>query len=102
MKKINEFLQTILIITLIAFPLYNAYISLKNTHEEKEWLVVNKKVIETANKCYLERKCTTNTVTVEYLINSDYLVNVVNPITKEVINPSSYVNLDTQEFIIVS
>jgi len=102
MGKINDFLQGILILLIIGFPLYNAYISIKEDREDKLWLVLNKKVIEKANLCSLEEKCTTDTVTIEYLIQEEYLISVVNPITKEVINPSSYVDLTKNEFIIVS
>ena len=63
---------------------------------------LNKKVVEKANDCHLDKKCTNKTVTLEYLIQNNYLTTITDPTTKEVINPSSYVNLDTNEFIILN
>ena len=81
---------------------YKAGMAVKKSHEDKMWLVLNKKVTEKAHQCYIEGKCTNKTVTISYLISNEYLITVVNPVTKEDINTSSYVDLDTNEFVILN
>ena len=73
----------------------------KKEYNDNLWLVTNKKVIEAANRCRNEDKCFDNKVTINTLKENGYLDLVVNPITKEVINPESYVDLDSNTFVIV-
>ena len=49
---------------------------MKKNHEDKMWLVLNKKVTEKAHQCYIDGKCTNKTVTISYLIANEYLINV--------------------------
>ena len=81
---------------------YKAGIAVKKSHEDKMWLVLNKKVTEKAHQCYIDGKCTNKTVTISYLISNEYLITVVNPVTKKDINTASYVDLDTNEFVILN
>lgn len=101
MAKISKFLSFLLIVLMILLVGYKAGMVVKKNHEDKMWLVLDKKVTEKAHQCYIDGKCTNKTVTISYLIANEYLINVVNPVTKEVINTSSYVNLDTNEFVIL-
>lgn len=102
MAKLSRIISFLLIIIMISLVGFKSYIKLQKEHEDKMWLVLNKKVMEKATQCYIDGKCTNKTVTVDYLINNEYLINVTNPVTKEAINPASYVNLDTKEFIILN
>ena len=81
---------------------YKSYEAIKSDRETKLWLVLNKKVVEKAHDCYLDKKCTNKTVTLDYLIQYNYLEIVTNPVTKEVINKNSYVNLDSNEFVVLN
>ena len=81
---------------------YKAGMAVKKSHEDKMWLVLNKKVTEKAHQCYIDGKCTNKTVTISYLISNEYLITVVNPVTKKDINTASYVDLDTNEFVILN
>ena len=81
---------------------YKSYEAIKSDRETKLWLVLNKKVVEKAHDCVLDNKCTNQTATLDYLIQNGYLNTVTNPVTKEVINTSSYVNLETNEFVILN
>jgi len=98
MKKINLILGFLAIILLIVPAVYFTY---KN-HQDNLWKVVNLHVVEQANRCLNENKCSGNKITINELNNKGYLEVVSNPITKEVINGSSYVDIKTQKFIVIS
>ena len=99
METASKIISFILILLMIGLVGYKSYTAIENSRNAKLWLVLNKKVVEKANDCHLDKKCTNKTVTLEYLIQNNYLTTITDPTTKEVINPSSYVNLDTNEFI---
>lgn len=96
-KNLNIILLTIVIL-LVIVP---SFIKVKQEHNKKLWDVTNKEVIEAAQKCRNESGCLENKVTIDYLINKGYLNNVVNPLTKEIINKNSYYDYETKEFIII-
>lgn len=96
-KTINIILITFIIILIIIPSIY--YV--KKSHNDELWLVVNKEVIEAANKCRNENVCNDNIVTLKFLIDNGYLDKEYDPITKEAISTSSYVDFNTNEFKIV-
>lgn len=98
MLKIVNIILFIVAILLVVIPTF--YV-VKKEYNDNLWLVTNKKVIETANRCRNEDKCLDNKVTINILKENGYLDLVVNPITKEVLNPESYVDLDSNTFVIV-
>lgn len=102
MVKLSKIIPYLLIMLMLSILGYKSYSVVKEEHQAKMWLVLNKKVVLKANQCYLDGKCTNKTVTISYLIDNEYLINVINPDTNEPINTSSYVNLDTKEFIILN
>ena len=71
----------IIIGILLIFLLIGAYKTLNN-HHNKEYLVVNKKILEAAKKCYKEDVCENN-ITLKYLYDNKYLSVQIDPITKE-------------------
>lgn|SRR5574344_2879939 len=97
-KTINIVL-VIIIILLIIVPSCMYVIS---SHNDSLWLVVNKEVVEAANKCKNENKCLDNSVTLKYLIDNNYIDKVYDPVTKEIISDNSYVDFSTNEFKVVS
>lgn len=97
LKKIN-ILLFIVAILLIVIP---TFYEVKKEYNANLWLVTNKKVIEAANRCRNEDKCLESKVTITTLKENGYLDLVVNPITKEVINSESYVDLDSNTFVMV-
>ena len=98
MLKIVNIILFIIAILLIVLPTF--YV-VKKEYNDNLWLVTNKKVIEAANRCRNEDKCLESKVTITTLKENGYLDLVVNPITKEVINPESYVDLDSNTFVMV-
>ena len=97
LKKIN-ILLFIIAILLIVIP---TFYEVKKEYNEKLWYVLDKKVLEAANKCRNENKCLEDKVLISTLIYNGYLTEVVNPITKEIISTNSYVDYNTNTFVIV-
>ncbi len=97
-KNINLIL-ILIIISLVIFP---TLFYVKKEHNANLWKVVNKRVVEAADRFKNGSGCKENTVTVGYLIERGYLDTVVNPITKEIISNDSYVDYSSNEFIIVN
>ena len=102
METLSKIVSTILILAMASLIGYKSYTAIKKESDSKLWLVLYKKVVEKAHDCYLDKKCTNKTVTLDYLIQNNYLETITNPVTKEVINTNSYVNLDSNEFVILN
>lgn len=97
MKRINMFLFIIVLLLLI-IP---SFIYVSTEHNKAMWNVINKKVVESAILCKEKKECTTNNITLEELINKKYIDKIYNPVNKELINSSSYVDMNTLEFKVV-
>ncbi len=97
-KTINILLIIIIILLIIIPTIW--YVN--KVHNDDLWLVVNKEVVEAADKCKNNNECNDSTVTLDYLISKNYIVKIYDPITKEAINGTSYVDYATNEFKIVS
>ena len=97
-KTINILLIFIIFIIIVIPTIW--YVN--KVHNDDLWLVVNKEVIEAANKCKNENVCKENKVTLAFLVSNNYIAKLYDPITKEAINDASYVDFDTNEFKIVS
>lgn len=98
----NKNLIYLLIIIFLLLIIIPSYLYVKKTHYDNLWLVINKEVIEAANQCRIEEKCPDDTVTLEYLINNNYLDKIYDPITRELININSYVDFSNNTFNIVN
>ena len=99
-KKSNYKLNIILIIIAILF-IVPSVVFIINNHYHNLYLVIEKKVVEEANNCFNDGNCENNTITLNELIEKNYLDKIYDPKTKELINLDSYVNLETGEFKIV-
>ncbi len=102
MENFSKIISSILILIMAGLVGYKSYMAIKNERETKLWLVLNKKVVEKAHDCVLDKKCTNKSATLDYLVQNGYLNTITNPVTKEIINSSSYVNLETNEFVILN
>jgi hypothetical protein len=103
MEKMNLNSKINIALIFIAFLLFlvpSVFFLLKQ-HYDSMYLVVEKKVIEAAQNCHAEDKCLSSTITLEELINKGYIDKVYDPISKELINTKSYINLDNNEFKVV-
>ena len=100
-KKMNKILSVILGIVIILLLVVPPFIYVKKKHYDNLNLVLEKEVIEAANKCKNEDKCIDNKVTLEYLIDNKYIDKVYDPITKEAISFESYVDFGNNKFVII-
>jgi competence protein ComGC len=93
-KTSNYFLISITIILLLAIITTKTVMALNERHEEKSIYAMKTKVEYYAKRCYLENNCT-GTITLNDLYTKGYITSeVVDPITKEVINPNIKINYD--------
>ncbi|MGN1378850.1 MAG: hypothetical protein ACI4XR_00390 [Bacilli bacterium] len=90
-NKIVIYITIISCFLIISIPTFYKIIK---TNEEKLYIVNEKKVTESAYKCYYEGKCKGSTITLKELYDNGYLVdNIVDPKTKEIYSENSYVIL---------
>ncbi len=82
-------LATILIILFLISSI-TTYKIIKN-HNDHLLEVSEKYIIEQAKKCFNEKKCSGVLVTLDNLYQNGYLINQVNPVTKKIYNPASYI-----------
>lgn len=78
-KKNNFVIILVALFIIILFVL--AFYKNLNSHYEKELLVVNNKILESAKKCYLEEKCE-GEITLKELYEKEYIEKQVDPSTK--------------------
>jgi hypothetical protein len=100
-NRVNDKINSILIIVAALLFLVPAIICMLNNHYDSMYLVVEKKIVEAAESCSAKDECISSTVTLEELIDKGYLNKVYNPVTKELINDKSYVDLNNKEFKVV-
>lgn len=81
-KNFTAFIFLITITTIIVATAIKVY----NSHIDNIYKVLNKKVCESAKKCYLENKCEGKIVKIDELITKKYLNKLVDPKTKEYID----------------
>ena len=103
MEKMNLNSKINIALIFIAFLLFlvpSVFFLLKQ-HYNSMYLVVEKKVIEAARNCKAQDDCLTTTITLEELINKGYIDKVYDPISKELINSKSCIDLTKDEFKVV-
>ena len=97
-KNLNLIL-VILILSIIIFPtIYKVY----ETHHDNLYRVMEQKIIENAHLCYNNQDCINTTITLDELYKNNYLEVVINPINKEVLNPDTSINIDTNEITYIN
>lgn len=92
-KKFSIFY--IIVGILIIFLIIGAYKNL-NDHHDKEYLVVNNKILESAKECYLKKDCT-GEITLKDLYSKGYLETQINPVTKENMNENLCIKYENGE-----
>ncbi len=85
-----------IIIAVVIIIIIVAGIKNLNNHHDKEYLVVNKKILETAKECYLKGDCEGD-ILLKDLYNKQYLSVQINPITKENIDENICITFKDNE-----
>ena len=96
MKKTISIILVIIIIALFIIP---GVLYVRKKHNDNLWLVIEKEVVEAADKCINAEVCKEDKITIKTLIDNGYLEKVYDPITKEAINNASYI--ENEKLVIV-
>lgn len=100
MGKKSKIILILLIISIIFAILIASYKRIYKEHEAKLIKVTTNKVVEAGKKCYLEKKCKGESVTIKELKKLGYLEkDITNPITKELLNEDLVVTYKNKECI---
>lgn len=100
MEKLSNY--TILITTifiLIVIIIVASIIKINNNYDEKLLYAMKTKVEYYAERCYLEKNCS-GEITLSTLYDRDYLEEIVNPVTKEIIDYNTVINYNNGVIII--
>lgn len=74
-------------------------IKINQEHEEKMLYAMKTKIEYNAKRCYLEDKCH-DEVTLDDLYQLNYLSEVVNPVTKEILDKNIKINYIDNKIIV--
>jgi len=66
-------------------------IKVYTNHIDSLYMVVEKKISETAKDCFLEGICEGDETTLGFLIRNGYLSTQINPVTKETISENLFI-----------
>ena len=92
MGKISNFtIFSLTIISLVAIIIISSIIKINNIHDEKLIFAMKSKVEYFAERCYLENNCS-GEITLNTLYERNYITEVVNPVTKEIIDSNTKIN----------
>lgn len=94
-NKIVVYITIIAILIIVGVPTF--YKVVKDNHE-KLYIVTNKLVIESAERCYYEEKCENEKVTLKELYEKEYIKKeVIDPVSKIVYDEMSYVEIKEKD-----
>ena len=98
--KVSNF-TIIFIVLLVIITIVGIFtiIKIQKNHEEKLKYAMKSKVEYKAERCYLENICK-DTITLNVLYENGYLTEVVDPVTKEVIDPNLNINYIDNKIVI--
>ena len=96
----NKIINILLVFIIVLIVLVPSYLSVRNEHARALKTVMEKEILEAANKCRVEDKCLDNTVTLSFLQENGYLDKIYDPVTKELVPNTSYVNFDENKLVI--
>lgn len=100
MKRISNFSIIVMSLVIsIVIVITSTTISLTKDRSDLLMYALNTKIEYAFKRCRLENRCS-NDITLEMLYENGYLTELVNPITKEVIDKNTSINYINGETII--
>jgi len=87
------------ILALIAVIGVFTVLKIQKNHEEKLIYAMETKVEYYAKKCYLDNICK-DTITLNVLYENNYLTEIINPVTKEVIDSNLKIDYKDDKILI--
>lgn len=85
-KKTLKLITGIAVLLIIFIP--TTYKVIKN-HQDKLYAVVEKEIVEAAEKCWNANECQNNEITLKELYDLKYLEKQIDPISKKVYDENS-------------
>lgn len=101
-KKMNKWIISLAIVVVFGLLIGVTSFKVVKEHNSKLLLVEEKYIVETANKCKIEKKCNSDTITLKELYSLKYFDKQVNPVTKEYYNEDAYVTLKNDKYVFIS
>lgn len=100
-QKVSNFLIfTITLIIILIIVATKTIMTMNERHDDRLIYAMESKVEYYAKRCYLESSCT-GEITLNDLYNKGYLKEeIINPVTKEVINADTKINYINSEILI--
>ena len=96
-QKISNFLIfSITLIIILVIVITNTIITMDRRHNERSIYAMESKVEYYAKRCYLESVCT-GSITLNDLYTND---EVINPVTKEVVDKNLVINYINSQIVI--
>lgn len=93
----SKFVISVTVIACILIVGISVFYKVVAINHEKLYTVSNKLIIEAAQNCYYDKKCENKTITLNDLYEKEYLKEeVIDPVTKEVYNNNSYVEITSE------
>lgn len=97
----NKICITVTIIIIITLVIGVTTYKVVDKHNDKLMEVEEKYIIETAEKCLNEKKCSGSKITLQTLYDLEFLDMQANPVTKEYYNPESYVEIKDANYTFI-
>lgn len=97
MGKRSKILLLSTITAIILVILVISTIKVYKNHIESLYLVVESKIEESAQKCFLESKCDGKETTLSKLIELKYIEKQINPISKEYVSENLKITFDGEK-----
>ena len=94
-NKVIIYITMTAIVLIIMIP--TIYTIIKK-HNDRLIEVNNKRIVEAAKECYLDKICLEEKITLKQLYDNKYLKKESNPITKEYYNENSYIERKNKIF----
>ena len=99
-KFSKKFIITITLITIgLIILIPTIYKIIKDYHNDS-YLVVEKKALEAAKKCWNEKVCLNESITLKELYENKYLDILVNPISKKIYNENSTIKKSDDKYLV--
>ena len=95
-KKKNNYL--IFLIALVIILIFTSGIKNLKNHYNKEYLVVNNRILESAKECFIKKDCEGN-IKLKDLYDKNYLEIQVDPSTKENMDDNICITYNKDEAI---
>lgn len=95
MEKKKTNLIYVIIGTFVILLIYATYKTIDN-HHEKEYQVVNSRILEAAKECFLKEECK-GQIILKDLYDKNYLKTQIDPVSKEDVDPNKCIEFKDNE-----